>query len=239
MTYIFIPTPPKSGQQNNTVGKVLLSTLKGAERKVSTEGLPCYEFGEFAGPCAKEKKDSDVVSYTIDEYTTTEADMRLRLPSQRYFEDDERVELSPRNFGILMHRAFAEAASTNDIYQSIEQMVRDAAISKGEGERLRHEVGKVLENPTIAEWFGGDWSEVRNENDIIVPRGGYTRRPDRVMIKGRNAVVVDYKFGEERREKYAEQLREYMSLLQSIGYTSVKGYVWYVRMGEVDQIELK
>ena len=115
-------------------------------------------------------------------------------------------------------------------------MVRDAVISSSEGEHLRLEIGKVLENPTIAEWFGGEWSQVRNENDIIVPRSTTTRRPDRVMIKGRKAVVVDYKFGEEELEKYATQLRDYMSLLSRIGYTSIEGYVWYVRLGKVVRI---
>ena len=237
--HIFVPTPPKNGNINSTVGNVLLSTLGNTNRKVDGNGLPYYEFGEFTGPCAKSGGVSNIELHTIDNYATAEADMRLRLPSQRYFEDEQSIELSPRNFGILMHRAFAEAKTVEDIYQSIDQMVRDAAISPSEGEHLRREVGKVLDNPTIAEWFAGKWSEVRNENDIIVPNGAPTRRPDRVMIKDRNAVVVDYKFGVERREKYAEQLREYMSLLQSIGYTSVKGYVWYVRRGNVEQIELK
>ena len=235
--HIFIPKPPAKGQLNDTVGKLLLSTLPSSEQDGDKKDFNCYEFGEFSGPCAKGDRSSEVERHTIDSYTTAKADMRLRLPSQRYFEEEERVELSPRNFGILMHRAFAEAKSSEDIYLSIEQMVRDAVISPSEGERLRLEVGKVLENPTIAEWFGGEWSEVRNENDIIVPNGGTTRRPDRVMIKGRKAVVVDYKFGEEEREKYAAQLRDYMSLLSSIGYTSVEGYVWYVRLGKISKVE--
>ena len=235
--HIFIPTPSATGRPNDTVGRLLLSTLPEDLRKQDREGFNCYEFGEFTAPCARRESGSAVEHQAIDLYNTVEADMRLRLPSQRYFEDDERIELSPRNFGILMHRAFAEAKSTEDIYESVEQMVRNAVISPAEGERLRHEVGKALDNPMIAEWFGSEWNEVRNENDIIVPHGGTTRRPDRVMIKGRRAVIVDYKFGEEEREKYAVQLRDYMALLSSIGYTSVEGYIWYVRMGRVVRVE--
>ena len=235
--HIFIPTPSATGRPNDTVGRLLLSTLPEDMRKQDRDGFNCYEFGEFTSPCARREGGSTVEHQAIECYNTAEADMRLRLPSQRYFEDDERIELSPRNFGILMHRAFAEAKSTKDIYESIEQMICNAAISPAEGERLRHEVGKALDNPMIAEWFGGEWNEVRNENDIIVPNGGTTRRPDRVMIKGRRAVVVDYKFGEEEREKYATQLRDYMSLLSNIGYTSVEGYIWYVRMGRIVRVE--
>ena len=235
--HIFIPAPSDKGIINNTVGELLLSTLAGTERKQDKDGFYFYEFGEFASPCADKEVARPVKHHILGAYNTREADMRLRLPSQRYFENDTRVELSPRNFGILMHRAFADAKTIEDIYAGVEQMVRDAVISFSEGEHLRLEVGKVLANPTIAEWFGGEWTEVRNENDIIVPRGENTRRPDRVMIKGRKAVVVDYKFGEEEREKYSAQLRDYMSLLAQIGYNPIEGYIWYVKLGKVVKID--
>jgi ATP-dependent exoDNAse (exonuclease V) beta subunit len=234
--HIFIPTPSVKGRQNDTVGKLLLSSLSVTDRKMDTEGCEYYEFGEFTGPCTGKANIDSVKSFTIENYNTVEADMRLRLPSQRYFEDDERAELSPRNFGILMHRAFADAANINDIYSSIEQMIRDAVISSKEGEQLHREVTKALENPTIAEWFNEEWSEIRNENDIIVPRGESARRPDRVMTKGRRAIVVDYKFGNREQSAYTEQLRDYMSLLTRIGYTPVEGYVWYVRLGKIVEV---
>ncbi len=234
--HIFIPQPPAKGRLNDTVGKLLLSTLSDKERKEDADGYEFYEFGEFSGPCVGKAQSSSIKTFTIQNYNTVEADMRLRLPSQRYFEDEERAELSPRNFGILMHRAFANACSSDDIYTSVEQMVRDAVISSTEGERLRREVSKALQNPIIAKWFDEGWSEVRNENDIIVPHGESARRPDRVMIKGRHAIVVDYKFGEHERERYTEQLRDYMLLLSHIGYTVVEGYIWYVRLGKIVEV---
>lgn len=234
--HIFIPTPPAKGRQNDTVGKLLLSILSTAEHKADRVSDVSFEFGEFSGPCVGSTDKSMAKNFTIENYNTVEADMRLRLPSQRYFEDEERVELSPRNFGILMHRAFADAVSSNDIYDSVEQMVRDAVISKSEGERLRCEVSKALDNPIIAEWFSEEWSEVRNENEIIVPQGKPTRRPDRVMVKGRHAIVVDYKFGRREQDVYTKQLRDYMSLLTHIGYKPVEGYIWYVRLGKVVEV---
>ena len=234
--HIFITDPSNDKALNNTVGKLLLSTITGAERKQDDDGHDIYEFGEFVGPCARREAASNIKHHILGAYNTREADMRLRLPSQRYFEDDERVELSPRNFGILMHRAFADAKRVEDIYEGVDKMVRDAVISTAEGERLRLEIGKALANPTIAEWFNEEWTEVRNENDIIVPNGQTSRRPDRVMVKGRKAVVVDYKFGEEEREKYATQLRDYMSLLSQIGYSTISGYIWYVRLGKVVKV---
>lgn len=235
--HIFIPTPSGKGQQNDTVGKLMLTTLAGVEPLQDEQGFAYYEYGEFASPCARKQEEQPAEQTYITEYSTSQADMRLRLPSQRYFEDEGRVELSPRNFGILLHRAFAEAKSREDIYTNIEQMVQDGAISATESERLRHKVSNALDNPTVAAWFSNEWSEIRNENDIIVPSERSTRRPDRVMIKGRRAVVVDYKFGERERESHIEQIGDYMALLSQIGYTDIEGYVWYVRLGRVIEVK--
>ena len=66
-------------------------------------------------------------------------------------------------------------------------------------------------------------------------RGVETKRPDRVMIRGNEAVVVDYKFGREA-ESHKVQIRHYMEMLNNMGYTSVKGYVWYVSAGKIVRI---
>ena len=62
-----------------------------------------------------------------------------------------------------------------------------------------------------------------------------TKRPDRVMVRGKEAVVVDYKFGREE-ESHKEQIRNYIGILGEMGYSSVKGYVWYVSAGKIAQI---
>ncbi len=62
-------------------------------------------------------------------------------------------------------------------------------------------------------------------------------RPDRVMIRGERAVVVDYKFGEEHSKQYSKQVERYMALLQEMGYTHTEGYLWYLSAGKIVKIE--
>ena len=57
------------------------------------------------------------------------------------------------------------------------------------------------------------------------------------MIKGDEAVVVDYKFGREK-ESYEEQVKEYMELLEEMGYRNVTGYLWYVYKNEIKPVTL-
>ena len=37
-------------------------------------------------------------------------------------------------------------------------------------------------------------------------------------------------------EKYIEQVNDYMELLKSIGYTDVRGYLWYVYKNYIKEI---
>jgi ATP-dependent helicase/nuclease subunit A len=74
---------------------------------------------------------------------------------------------------------------------------------------------------------------VYTEADIIQPNGE-SRRPDRVMIQGNKAIVVDYKFGmEEDIAKHKKQVREYMHLILETGVEFVDGYLWYITEGDI------
>ena len=214
--------------------RVVLGDLVG--RFTCTESSERFEFGEFAGP-ADAHKESEVRHVVLENYSTSRADMRLRLPSQRYFEDAGSAELSPRDFGILMHRAFEHADSEPEIERAVARMELDGTLSSADAARLREAVALALADPVAREWFGGRWQRIRNEQEIIIPGASSPRRPDRVMTDGEHAVVVDYKFGEHDPARYRRQIADYCALLRQMGYTCTEGYLWFVRLGRIERVE--
>ena len=167
----------------------------------------------------------------------TEAKIRLRMPMQRYFEErEEQPTLSPRNYGILMHRIFEKAGTEQEIETALQNMLDNGLLTASEITTLRSTIAHAFRNETIRQWFDPSWEIVRNENEIIVPGTPFPRRPDRVMIRGKEAVVVDYKFGLLHNSSHRRQIAQYMSLLKEMGYTKVTGYIWYVTRDEVEQI---
>ncbi len=77
---------------------------------------------------------------------------------------------------------------------------------------------------------------VLNEVGIIDSDGGL-HRPDRVVIgPDGDVTVVDYKFGSDH-PGYAAQVRRYCALYRSLGYASVKGYLWFVASSIVTPVE--
>lgn len=238
--HVFIPQ-----RSARTVGGLLLQNLAAEQGRVRigdaegryerTEAGERFEFGTFAGP-APGGREEGAEHAVVRDYPISPVRLRLRLPSQRYFEQGER-ELSPRNFGILMHKAFERATSEADIRGAVERMQADGSLDAAQAQQLRKAIDRALEHPAAREWFGDGWDEVRNENEIVVPGSGSVRRPDRVMLRGRRAVAVDYKFGAPEPQRYARQIGDYLTLLRGMGYTETEGYVWYVALGRIERVE--
>ncbi len=152
------------------------------------------------------------------------------MPSQRYREDGE---YAPRELGILMHKAFESATTSEDIFRNVESMLNNSQISNSEHQSLTEAIRSSLTAPLAREWFGGEWDRVRNESQIILGGDMGNRRPDRVMIKGDRCVVVDYKFGALHPERYQRQISQYLDIMRKMGYKRVEGYLWFIRQGEI------
>ena len=60
-------------------------------------------------------------------------------------------------------------------------------------------------------------------------------RPDRVIVSGDAAIVIDFKFGEQS-EVYNRQVKRYVSLIADMGYRKVEGYLWYVDSDTIEQV---
>lgn len=82
-------------------------------------------------------------------------------------------------------------------------------------------------------WFSREWEKVWNEVELAF--NGHTLRPDRVMIKGNEIVVIDWKFG-QKSDKYINQVRGYCNAFKTLGY-KVKGCLYYAETDETVMVD--
>ena len=144
---------------------------------------------------------------------------------------------SQREIGILMHSILCEASDLKDIEQRISQAHINGNITAEQAETLAQNIEREFGKDCVKNWFSGTWEHIRNEQDIICNEIVGTRRPDRVMTKGSHAIIVDYKFGAEKSRSHRRQITGYMQLLRKMGYTEIEGYLWYLSLGEIVQVE--
>ena len=192
-----------------------------------------YERGsKVSGNTEKTSATDSLTTTAINQNNNTQ--IKIKLPSRNYFENATGNRLNTNvNIGLMMHDLLCKVVKRGDEQHVAEQMVREGRLTKDDRLKVETEIRMFQELTADTDWFDEKWKVV-NERDILLPDGNI-RRPDRVMIAGDEAVVVDWKFGMKKRDEYNVQVKEYMQLLQKMGYNT-KGYLCYVNLKEIEQI---
>ncbi|HQB69271.1 MAG TPA: UvrD-helicase domain-containing protein [Paludibacteraceae bacterium] len=138
---------------------------------------------------------------------------------------------SERKKGILMHRLLSQITTLNDICNVLKKAVLSGEIRQNEMEEIDKILQSLFQLEQVKEWFSGKY-KVLNEAEIITPQGT-SYRPDRLMIKDQEVIVVDYKFGQQKEAKYKRQLGNYLQLIRKMGYNAT-GYILYATLGEIE-----
>ena len=139
------------------------------------------------------------------------------------------IDASPRRNGVVLHGIMASVKSPSDLPGAVRDAVLEGRLDeKQAADALELLSARIASHP---EFFAGDGY---NEAAII---GGEDsdRRPDRVIVNGKKAVVIDYKFGRPKAE-YFGQVRRYMDLYRKMGYPEVEGWLWYVPSDRLDRV---
>lgn len=145
-----------------------------------------------------------------------------------------------RRRGLLLHRMMERIECVADIDRVVEQFAREGQIlSPPDRDAIDAMLRRALRHPIVAEWFDGSWQLYRESSILLREPDGRSscRRPDRVMMRGTETIVVDYKFGRTD-PSYHRQVRDYCRLLRNMGRRSTRGYLWYVASGEVEAVVL-
>jgi CRISPR/Cas system-associated exonuclease Cas4 (RecB family) len=151
-------------------------------------------------------------------------------------EDDEQQEAYIAE-GELMHLVLSEIEKKSDLETALKKtlLLKGLIATEKQYDKIKNLLQRALDNPKAKDWFNGTYRLFNERSILVAGDEKKSRRPDRVMIKGDTAIVVDYKFARER-EKHSEQVLLYMKLLKEIGYKNVSGYLWYVYKNEIKEI---
>ena len=147
--------------------------------------------------------------------------------------------------GIVMHKILSDVTVASDLPSAVDRAVATGLVEPAQAPAYLSMLQSKLEEVADYHWFeiadqvGNDGPDrlqsVLTEVGIIGADGSL-HRPDRVVIGPDGTVtVIDYKFGENH-PGYAAQVRRYCNLYRSLGYTSVRGYLWFVTASTVTPV---
>ena len=224
---------PLSPSHDEAIASIVLNAVTSDSAPAGDSGIilkemycpdsSIFEYGEIPQNKSDQEVCSDIVARDY-KVSRKPGSLRLKLHGEDYF-SSLRPEISARiNYGKLMHEVLESIDTPDDISEVVNRMVLEGKIPEYESGLIKERLMSQMAGPPVADWFRSP-GRVMKEAAVLLP-SGITKRPDRVIINGKKAVVIDFKFGEEKDDHYA-QIRNYLKLLRDMGYTDTEGYLWY------------
>ena len=245
---LFAPKPKAAskGKKEETLSSIgdllwrsLQLTVAHTREGEALESLPAhfdlevgrFEWGDWWTTTQKHNEQT-VEEIPMERIVSISPDERLhlRLHGKSYFFDNTR-----RKHGTLMHEVLSRIRTVDDIRQAVEGYRMEGVINHEESTLLVDKLSRLLDTPDATEWYDGRY-RVLNEVEILFG-SGLAKRPDRVMLRGDEVVVIDYKFGQRKLKTHQAQVREYLRLIREMGYKTVSGYIWYVELGKIETVK--
>lgn len=221
----FCEAPPKNrDKMYGTSSKLIWSVLEKSHPEGWNEAAGVFKTGQLEVQPRKEKEDLiKLKGYQSNKWSSK---LSIRKTGKAYYDDEVEKQ---RNEGILLHQILSEITTWDMADDVLDRYEKRNDIAKEDKERFGKLFNDLWQNPEIKDWFGGDY-EVKTEV-VVLPKDGETKRMDRVIIKDKQAKVIDFKNGKPKKGDET-QVKEYVDLLKGMGYDA-SGYLLYLKDREV------
>lgn len=215
------------------IAKVLRAALDDSDFELSAywdSHKNLFEYGERDFAIAVEQV-KPVSGVELTEYRHFNWRNRITVKkSGEGFADSEKR--SKINYGILIHKLLSKIGTVEDSPKAMEALYYEEGLNPDQKSEIETLIGELLANPDAQKWFEEGW-KVLNEVPILTPTDEY--RPDRVLTREGEAVIIDYKTGVEKGED-KRQMEHYKQLLAEMGYSKAEAFLWYLGENRVVRV---
>jgi ATP-dependent helicase/nuclease subunit A len=189
--------------------------------------------GEWTAAKVSTTKISNAVSLSHYYSSTWRHKLVIRQSAGGYFKelDEARNKII---YGIHMHAVLSRMKYEDDINDTIDSIILEGLITENERQVITEQLHQVLSLPQVKDWFNTSW-RVRTEVPVLLP-GGNENRIDRLITKGKTAIIIDFKTGERKKNDH-HQVLEYINIMRQMNFTDVEGYLLYLKDNEVVDVK--
>jgi len=142
--------------------------------------------------------------------------------------------LSPEmQYGIQFHTLISRIEQKEEIDGELNTGIRSGDISIENKDRLKEKLHAIFDQEAYCSLFENNLA-ILSEQAFIVNKEK-TLRPDRVILKEKKTVILDYKTGIPS-AKDEKQVTEYAAILSEMGYPSIEAYLFYTFSNELRRV---
>lgn len=127
--------------------------------------------------------------------------------------------------GNLYHFLLSKIIYKEDVEQTVTSAINNGLLSQNDKEQVVAYLLELVHNPRLAEFFSDDY-KVYIERDLYTQEG-IVLRPDRFMVRGNTAHIIDYKTGSHS-QNHRIQIETYANALCQVGYEIERKLIVYI-----------
>ncbi len=144
-------------------------------------------------------------------------------------------QLPDPTYGIHFHALAAMADGTKDAHELVQQYCLTHPVDDSHQQRLLDDISLLIDTGQQHGWFDAS-AETRNESELLL-EDGKILRPDRLVLKGNKAIVLDYKTGDED-PLHEKQIRNYGTVLRQMGFAETELFLFYPQLKKTIAVAL-
>lgn len=231
---VMAPHPEIRGAKSTVAGVLHDSIVSSDELKSKLNEDSVLQLGVIEAESVSTQSSDNYLS--LPEYIATSWREKLVIKQSgaTFFEETESEQRLKINYGIHMHAVLSRMKYADELSAMLDQLILEGMITGHDKAPLENQLRDLLAIPEVDSWFSRQWN-VRTEVPVLMPGKGESRL-DRLIYMEKNAIVIDFKTGEPKRDDN-RQVLEYMSTLRQMNFINVEGYLLYLRSKDVVQVK--
>ncbi|NQW35586.1 MAG: UvrD-helicase domain-containing protein [Flavobacteriales bacterium] len=185
-----------------------------------------YTFGNVERPKSKTDKTEETTSFESKYISTDWKSHNIYIvPNASKYWNNPQQEAAIH--GTLLHDILAEIKTADDIDSAINTFQKTGKITLDEALKFKNTITEMVNHPDLKKYFSPN-NTVYNECEIVT-KDKEILRLDRLVIKGKEAVIIDYKSGKPYPEHH-QQLIGYADAVNGMNLKLTKKILVYLEL---------
>jgi ATP-dependent exoDNAse (exonuclease V) beta subunit len=151
---------------------------------------------------------------------------KKEMTQQDYLSNEQR-------FGNQFHLAIDQISDATQIEKTLNQLINQGEIERSFKIEMSQKLALLFANKIYLSLFENA-TEILSEQSILID-SQTTKRPDKIILKEQETIVIDYKTGSAK-TNHSQQIIQYISLMNEMNFPSVRGYIYYSTTNELIEI---
>ncbi len=151
---------------------------------------------------------------------------KKEMTQQDYLSDEQR-------FGNQFHLAIDQISEATQIEKTLNQLINQGEIERSFKIEMSQKLALLFANKIYLSLFENA-TEILSEQSILID-SQTTKRPDKIILKEQETIVIDYKTGSAK-TNHSQQIIQYISLMNEMNFPSVRGYIYYSTTNKLIEI---